>query len=843
MRRQREESVSAFRSNVIMLAILVIASAISMVYMRHALLKNAQNMGRQVAHSYITEEERNLEIYENMVKIGTQYIENLDLEEMTPKQIKSEVCNYFEQIKKITGSNTVDPYVVINGRIIAEKPWDGMERFIATNKYWYQLALEAGGEVVCTDAYMDSVYKRTVITIAQECGDTGNVLAFDIFPDQYRFHFNTQDLPEGSSYYLCDSKGVMLCGESAFEITEKEQQDYVLRLFEKIKNKELDSLNAYMYDQNQEKSAVFYTKSSNGWYYILMIPYRILMQDFWQMLFWYVTVFAVFFIAILVINLGRRGINKEIKRTTETIQVLGNSYYALYRVNIDQGSYEIIKGSDYICSCLDKTGEYTDFLTALKALMRQDDYEEFTKSFSLENIQKQIEQGEKEFGGSFLRCYQGVEKWVSVHMLFEPSMSKSEVVLSFRDIDGEKRVQLKTIEMLKSALEDVQRSNRSQKTFFSSMSHEMRTPLNVIIGMSGLAENSLDNPEKTADYLQKINYSSKQLLGLINDILEMSELEQGITLDNKQFDLEEDIRECVRGFQTQAQAQEKEFILQCDIQDKVVYGDSLKVNQIINNLVSNALKYSNKGDRISVSVCQKKHQSLKQYQITVSDTGLGMSEEFQKKIFVPYEREKRFGGKNIEGTGLGMPIVKMIVSHMGGSISIDSKLGEGSKFTVLLPLEVVRTEEQTADEKKSKTISQHSLYGERILLAEDYEMNMELATEILEMQGAQVVQAWNGREVLETFQAAQEYYFDMILMDMQMPEMDGCEAARAIRSLDRPDAAKIPIIAVTANASMDDIRCTAEAGMDAHISKPIDIETLCETLAKLIESRMTGRRG
>lgn len=825
---------NVFWSNAILLAILVVASTISMVYMHHTLLKNAQKMGEQIAHSYITEEERNLEIYENMVMMGTQYIENLDLERMTPKQINAGIENYFEQIKKITGSNTVDPYVVINGRIIADKPWEGMQFYNASAMDWYQMALDAEGKVVCTDAYLDSVYKKMVITIAQECGDTGNVLAFDIFPDQYRFHSNKQDLPKGSSYYLFDSKGVMLYGESAAELSAKEEQDYVLMLFEKIRNKELDSEHASLYDMNQKKCKVFYTQSSNGWYNILMIPYHILMQDFWRMLFWYVAVYVVFFAAILVTNLGSRRINKEAKRTEETIRVLGNSYYALYRVDIDRGSYEIIKGSDYIWSCLEKKGNYADFLVALKALMSAKTYEEFVKSFSLENIQEQIEQGEKEFGGSFLRCYQGNEKWVSVHILFEPSMSSSEVVLSFRDIDREKKGQLQTIEMLKGALEEVKRSNQSQKSFFSSMSHEMRTPLNVIIGMSELAEKSVVHPEKIIDYLKKINYSSRQLLELINDILEMSELEQGIILDNEQFDLEESIRECVKIFQTQAQVQEKEFQFRCDIQNRLVYGDSLKLNQIINNLVSNALKYSDKGDQISVTICQKKHQSIVQYQITVADTGIGMSEEFQERIFEPYEREKRFSGKNVEGTGLGMPIVKMIVSNMGGSISIDSTLGEGSTFTVLLPLEVVREEEDVVTEKETEDLSRYTLSGARILLAEDYELNMELATEILKMQGAQVIQAWNGREALETFRESEEFYFDVILMDMQMPEMDGCESASAIRALDRRDAVKVPIIAVTANAYMEDIRRTAEAGMDAHISKPIDIEKLCATLGQLI---------
>ena len=270
----------------------------------------------------------------------------------------------------------------------------------------------------------------------------------------------------------------------------------------------------------------------------------------------------------------------------------------------------------------------------------------------------------------------------------------------------------------------------------------------------------------------------------------------------------------------------------------MVSGDAFRLGQILNNLLSNALKFTAQGDSVSVDVRQVQNQEYGRYQISVQDTGAGMSEEFLEKIFVPYERETRFGARNVQGTGLGMPIVKSIISQMGGQITVSSRLGEGSTFTVTLPLVPVRQEDRAAEDvSESQDQAQRqmaSLEGRRILLAEDNEINMEITTEILQMNGVLVTQAWNGREAVEAFERSVPGEFDAILMDMQMPEMDGCEAARRIRRLPREDAAKIPILAVTANAFAEDIAATTKAGMNAHISKPIDFSVLCDTLSSFL---------
>ena len=325
-------------------------------------------------------------------------------------------------------------------------------------------------------------------------------------------------------------------------------------------------------------------------------------------------------------------------------------------------------------------------------------------------------------------------------------------------------------------------------------------------------------------------------MALINDILELSKMEAGKNaLNNKRFDLKKYVEEAADIFREQAEHQGKHFSAELDIRNEIVVGDEFKIGQILNNLLSNSLKYSNPGAEIRLEIRQFDFQRHSKYQIVVEDTGIGMSEHFLEHLFDPYSRETCFSSAATVGTGLGMPIVKSLVQQMSGEISVESTLGKGSRFTVTLPLEAVAVEEDAQEKRKEEQEAPFQLAGRKILLAEDNELNMEIATEILSMNGVEVLQAVNGAEAVRIFQRAAPYSIDAILMDMQMPEMDGCEAARAIRALDKPDAATVPIIAVTANAFAEDIDKTTKAGMNGHISKPIDVALLYQALEKCIK--------
>ena len=259
------------------------------------------------------------------------------------------------------------------------------------------------------------------------------------------------------------------------------------------------------------------------------------------------------------------------------------------------------------------------------------------------------------------------------------------------------------------------------------------------------------------------------------------------------------MEDCVDIFRHQARLENKTLTADFDLRNRMVLGDAVRISQILNNLLSNAFKYSESGASITVQLSEKSFHKYGKYQLSVADTGQGMSEEFLTHIFEPYARETRFGTRAVVGTGLGMAIVYSLVKRMDGEISVSSELGKGSVFTVTLPMQTVEPPSTPTPEPAAEG-SPSDLSGKKLLLAEDNQINMEIATEILAMHDVQVVQAWDGQQAIDTFAASQPGELDAILMDMQMPNVNGCQAARAIRALDRPDAATIPIIAVTANA-------------------------------------------
>ena len=324
-----------------------------------------------------------------------------------------------------------------------------------------------------------------------------------------------------------------------------------------------------------------------------------------------------------------------------------------------------------------------------------------------------------------------------------------------------------------------------------------------------------------------------ELVDGINDILDLSKIEQGGagTLDTRPADLKKCVEDCAAIFADEAEETGKKFSTEYAIRDQMVFCDPFRLSQILNNLLSNALKYSGPGAEILLRVRQLKYGTAKgQYEITVKDTGFGMSEEFLAHLFQPFARETRFTPVQTVGTGLGMPIVKSLVEQMGGTITVESRLGEGSTFTVTLPLAPAGPAcEPEPEEPEGK----FRLDGKTILAAEDNEINMEIITEFLAGLGARVIQAANGKEAVERFRESEPGTIDAVLMDMQMPEMDGCEASRAIRSLDRSDAAEVPIIAVTANAFAEDVARAKQAGMNSHLAKPVDFKALCRLLREM----------
>lgn len=400
---------------------------------------------------------------------------------------------------------------------------------------------------------------------------------------------------------------------------------------------------------------------------------------------------------------------------------------------------------------------------------------------------------------------------------------------------------------LSLALDTAEAANLSKRTFLFNMSHDIRTPMNAIIGFTGLAEQSIEDKNKVRDYLDKIMKSSRHLLSLINDILDMSRIENGkanIELVpvcvKDQMGLVKDV------VQSDIEAKGLTYVEKTfDVDDIYVYADALHVNRVLMNILSNAVKFTPEGGTVTFSLLERpsEHEGYAYYDFIIEDNGIGMSEEFVEHIFEQFAREKTSTVSHTQGTGLGMSITKSLVDLMGGDIKVQSELGEGSVFTVtfefmLTTADMVRG---NAAEQEAHVNADADLYGRRILLVEDNDLNMEIAAAMLEAAGIEVDTANDGSKALDKIKAQPADYYDLILMDIQMPMMDGYEATRAIRSLDDPDKACIPIIAMTANAFEEDKKNAYAAGMNAHVAKPVDAKALRRVIAEQIQQHENRR--
>ena len=837
-RARLKRVLGSMRLNFIAFAALIVIAVIGISLIRSTLFDNAWETGTSMARNYAAEEQSSLTMYETLLTFGTASIDDRTKQGWSHEEMRQWTDIYFARLDSVLGEGVVDPYVVLDGEIIAAHPWDVDETYDVESTEWYQRAVAAEGKVIFTDLYTDVIYDKPVITIAQQCAYADAVMAFDILPENIRFQFDDLSMEAGDSFFLCDSRGQIIYADTGIELPREEVQAYLNSLVARISAGEVDGSGLNISDLDGQARAVYYARLSNGWYSIVTIPHSNILGDFSWLKMCLILMIALFLLLIAGMTWRDMRIGERIERTNETVRVLGNSYYALYRVDYGADTYEMIKGSDYVRERIPPSGPYGDLLRTAGEVVDPDAYKDFLENFSSENIRKLVSRRVRNFGGDFLRRFGNEMRWVSVRILFDESLAPEEVVLCFQEVEEEKQRELRQRRLLEDALEIARKNEVSKQSFFSNMSHDMRTPLNAIIGLSDLAAGHVEDPEKVREYLKKINFSSRQLLGLINDILDMSRMEQGkLVLNSKEFDLKQCMEECVGSFRFQAEAARKTLTLQMDVRDAQVMGDPFRIGQVMNNLLSNAVKFTREGDSIRVTVTQMEAApgQLCKYRLVIADTGIGMSKEYLPHLFEPYSREMRFGERQAVGTGLGMPITQSIVTQMNGEIHVESAPGEGTTFTIILPFAIAHKQAQAAEAADGGEEA-FSLEGKRILLAEDNEVNMEITTELLQMNGVAVTQAWNGAEAVERFREAEAFAFDAILMDMQMPVMDGCEAARRIRALRRPDARKVPIVAVTANAFAEDIAATSAAGMDAHVSKPIDFAHLVKVLRECIGS-------
>ena len=393
--------------------------------------------------------------------------------------------------------------------------------------------------------------------------------------------------------------------------------------------------------------------------------------------------------------------------------------------------------------------------------------------------------------------------------------------------------------LLKEAADAAKKADRAKSTFLFNMSHDIRTPMNAIIGYVNLIKKHIHDSERIQQYIDNIEICSEKLLSLLNNVLDLARIESNkISIEQKAVDIKEVFQSCILMFQNNIDEKKQTFSITTNLKYPYVYVDEIHFSEIVMNIMSNAIKYTERDGHIDCNLCQRIAEN-KGYCYTIfsiQDNGIGMSEEYVKDIFEIFSRERNSTQSGVAGSGLGMSIVKKLVDLMNGDIQIDSKIGKGSRFTISIPTQIA-TKEQIPSKIEDVNFSTEKLVDKRILLAEDNDLNAQIAMELLQEKKIHVDRCKNGLECVEKMETFEDGYYDLILMDIQMPIMDGYEATKCIRSLKNKKKASIPIVAMTANAFAEDKEHALQVGMNDHVAKPIDINKLLEVMRKYIKDK------
>lgn len=535
---------------------------------------------------------------------------------------------------------------------------------------------------------------------------------------------------------------------------------------------------------------------------------------------------------------------REEEKNKAMIESFSKIYFSSWCVDFSENSLVDISVPDYAKSVTDSGSAElkSAFSHFLEHFVRSDSKEAMTAFLNIDTLKKRI--GSKEI----ISCeYKGrINGWCRANFI-RVDTDADRMIFAVQIIDEEKRKENNMKMALQQAFEAAQSANQAKTKFYSDMSHDIRTPLNAIIGMTTVAEMNIDNKESVADCLNKIGISSNYLLGLVNEVLDMHKIEEGqLELSNQEFDLPNIIKESLFLLKSQMEGKHQNFTLSIEgIQHRGVIGDSRRIQQVISNLLSNSNKYTPEYGEISLTVTEKTliRNKVSCYEFIFKDNGIGMSKEFLDHLYEPFSRADDMRVNRVLGTGLGMPIVKSIIQMMGGTIRVDSKLNGGTTFTITLNLKLQAGNKSVIYDKESylakiskdfPSREQKKETSARLLVAEDFDMNWRILEALMPKYGYIVELAENGQICVDKYMEHEPGYYDAILMDLRMPIKNGYEATKDIRNSERSDA-NLPIIAMSADAFVEDVQACKNAGMDEHVAKPIDFKKLITILNQLIK--------
>ena len=504
-------------------------------------------------------------------------------------------------------------------------------------------------------------------------------------------------------------------------------------------------------------------------------------------------------------------------------------------IDIVKDSYEFLYATSENEHVL-KSGPYSEFVTYLQDVVVDEAVKKKLATFlELNNLTKRLSSANLNTSISVKIMLNGVEHWdmLSFIVIEQKGNQISKILLSRRDITETQQKEVEHQQLLAEALEQAESANKAKSTFLFNMSHDIRTPMNAIIGFIALAQKNIREKNKAEDYLNKAALASRHMLNIINDILDMARIDSGkVELELAPVNLDEECYAIDVLFRSAMEEKQIDFQVTNEMEDHVILADAMRLKQIVVNLVSNAMKYTKPGGKVSMQYRQldRTEDGYVSFEIRIKDTGIGMSEEYQRHLFEAFERERNATVSGIEGSGLGLAISKNLADLMGATLVCNSCIGVGTEFIFSIKAPLAKDFKNAADEYTDIS----NFKGKRVLLVEDNDLNREIAVEILEEHGFLVDEANDGAVAVEMIRNAGEDEYQFVLMDIQMPYMDGYQATREIRALTNHKLAQIPIIAMTANAFEEDKQKALEAGMNDHLAKPVDVKKSIQVLNQYI---------
>ena len=665
---------------------------------------------------------------------------------------------------------------------------------------------------------------------------------------------------EDAAAFLCMSDGTVIAKNDALNRSEDGQ----------AKTNFLDILNTSIHVDEEEKqkvmqalqngtSAGFTYRTDDGvgngyilrlkqtdWYLIQTFPAQVTSQLYREavgagmLLEVALSILFVLYVLVLVIHYKKqkKKLLKENQDMSYVIHGIPLLFERFVLIDMEEGSYRYLLDSRPLEECVALQGEYPRLVNYILETVKSETDRQSMQSFlNPERLRSYLDKNALGVRIDYQRSGQE-DVWTRLNVVCVERKDDMPVkaILAQQDITEEKKQELERQQVLTSAMEEAKKANQAKSIFLFNMSHDIRTPMNAIIGFAQLAKKQIADPRAASADIDKILSSSGVLLQFINDVLDMARIESGkMVLQPEPVHLEKEGRIIREMFDGQMKSAGIDFSMEMDVRDEYIICDRLRIQQIMINLLSNALKFTPRGGRVCCRLVQKECEAegMAVYRCQVMDTGIGISPEFLPRVFGAFERERSSTVVGIQGTGLGLSIVKDLMEMMGGSVSVESEPGKGTVFTFELALPLA---EEIGEEVPEITGEENrDLTGKRLLLVEDNELNREIAGEFLLEMGFAVDYAEDGKKAVEKIEAAAPGYYDLVLMDIQMPVMDGYEATKAIRGLRDPARASVPIVAMTANAFEEDRRNALDCGMNEHIAKPVDQKKLRQVIEKLLQ--------